>query len=90
MIKRTGVWAYRIRPPCGRTYKEIAAPPNVKRIGVGAYRIRPDVSEHDICLLILFLGLFVDSVDHVEHGVAGHHVVAGLGAALGVDRAVDV
>ena len=48
------------------------------------------MSEHDICLLILFLGLFVESVDHVEHGVAGYHVVARLGAALGVDRAVDV
>ena len=48
------------------------------------------MSEHDICLLILFLGLFVESVNDVEHGVAGHHVVAGLGAALGVDRAVHV
>ena len=26
----------------------------------------------------------------MEHGVAGYHVVARLGAALGVDRAVDV
>ena len=41
-------------------------------------------------LLILFLGLFVESVDDVEHGVAGYHVVAGFGAALGSDRAVDV
>ena len=48
------------------------------------------MSEHDICLLILFLGLFVESVNDVEHGVAGHHVVAGLGAALCVDRAVHV
>ena len=41
MIKRTGVGAYRIRPPHERTRKELAALPNVKRTGVGAYSIRP-------------------------------------------------
>ena len=41
-------------------------------------------------LRVLLLGLLVESIDDVEHGIARHYVVARLGASLGIDRAIDV